>query len=122
MKHKNMKQTQSHPDDGGGALIIGVAMALLVICIIGFLWKISTPETGTTTVTYEGIPGCMLSDEATHFPETIVVEDKTWIAMPNKQHQRIGFLVRDGKAEWMTRPMLVCDGKETLLWYWREKK
>ena len=121
MKPKNMKQTQLHADDGGGILVIGLAMALLAICIGGFLWAISKPEPGNKTVIYEGIPGCMLSDKATHFPETIVVDDKTWIAMPDKQHQRIGFLVRDGKAEWMTRPMLVCDGKETLFWYWREK-
>ena len=120
MKPKNIRQSQIHTEDGGGILVIGLTTALLAICIIGFLWAISDP--GNTTVTYEGIPGRMLSDKATHFPETIVVEDKTWIAMPDKQYQQIGFLVRDGRAEWMTRPMLVCDGKETLFWYWRKKE
>lgn len=34
MKPKNMKQTQMHPDDGGGILVIGLAMALLAICTL----------------------------------------------------------------------------------------
>ena len=122
MKPKNMKQTQIHADDGGGILVIGLAMALLFLVVSGFLWAISMSEPlpGTKTITYEGIPGCMLSDKATHFPETITVDNKTWTTLSYKQYQQIGFL--DGKAEWMTRPMLVCDGKEKLFWYWREKK
>ena len=107
-------------------IISAVALSLVIFFAIGLLSSRSNrlpiyigkdnikPEPITGTI------GCMLSKHATHFEETITIDDKTWTAMTAENHQHIGFLVRAGKAEWKTRPMLVCDGKEAYFWYWRK--
>ena len=39
-----MRQTQIQSDNGGGILIIGLAMALLFLIVGGFLWAVRKPK------------------------------------------------------------------------------
>lgn len=52
MKPKNMKQSQKHPDDGGGILIWGFVLGVLMM-VIGALWWIGAEANTKSSITVE---------------------------------------------------------------------
>lgn len=127
MKPHGMKKTQPRPDDGGGILVIGVAMTLLFVIIGGFIWAIRTPTPlpGNKVVTYpvptSYIPGCMASNFIPRSAQDAEIVAGKWSLVPSDQYLYISQLVKDKKAEIVHKMTKVCDGIPTGEWYWKKK-
>jgi hypothetical protein len=127
MKPKGL-QTQIHAEDGGGILVIGLAMALVFICTAGVIWafKQPTPLPGNKVVTYavppvSYIPGCMAANFIPKSAQDAEIVSGSWLVVSADQYLYISQLVKDKKAEIVHKPTKVCDGEPTDEWYWRMK-